>query len=191
MSGKKSISAGNSSLKRKASRLRYYYRNREKENARSKIYKERNKDELKEKRRMYNLEHQKENSAYRKRYAEAHKKEIAIQKAKWHKKQMAENINYKLSAYLRNRATKATKRKTKVGSFVRDLGCSMGQFRLFVENQFEEGMTWDNYGKWHLDHVMPLSSFDLTKRAEFLTACNWLNYQPLWATNNLKKGSRA
>jgi len=49
-------------------------------------------------------------------------------------------------------------------------------------------MSWDNYGEWHLDHVQPLSSFDLTDRVDFLEACNWLNIQPLWAEDNLKKG---
>ena len=78
--------------------------------------------------------------------------------------------------------------KQKAGSAVRDLGCSIPAFRLYIENQFEPGMSWDNYGKWHLDHVMPLSGFDLTDRTQFLEACNWLNYQPLWAADNIRKG---
>src|SRR3990167_7847818 len=62
--------------------------------------------------------------------------------------------------------------------------------RLYIENQFEPGMSWNNYGRWHLDHVQPLASFDLTDRSQFLTACNWLNYQPMWSEDNFKKGGR-
>jgi hypothetical protein len=92
-----------------------------------------------------------------------------------------------LSERLRDRLRKAIKGNYKSGSAVSDLGCSIGEFKLYIENQFEEGMTWNNYGKWHLDHVIPLSSFDLTNRMEFLEACNWLNIRPLWAIDNLRR----
>lgn len=73
----------------------------------------------------------------------------------------------------------------------RDLGCSLGEFKLYIENQFEPGMTWDNYGtKWHLDHFIPLSYFDLNDRTQFLEAFHYTNVQPLWAKDNLKKSNK-
>ncbi len=101
------------------------------------------------------------------------------------------NIHRKLSNRLRQRMYMAVRNNQKSGSAVRDLGCSISVFKLYIENQFKDNMTWDNWGKdgWHLDHVLPLASFDLTNRMEFLEAANWLNYQPLWATENLSKGS--
>ena len=59
---------------------------------------------------------------------------------------------------------------------------------MYLTEQFEEGMTWENYGTlWHIDHVEPLRCFDLTDREQFLEAANWMNLRPLWAEDNLKK----
>lgn len=98
-----------------------------------------------------------------------------------------EDINWRLKENMRSRIYSATKRDYKSGSAVDDLGCSIEEFKLYIENQFEEGMSWDNYGEWHLDHVMPLDRFDLSNEMEFKEASNYLNYQPLWAEDNLSK----
>lgn len=100
------------------------------------------------------------------------------------------DVNFKISAALRSRLYQAVKRGSKVGSAVTDLGCSIEEFKCFIENQFTEGMSWDNYGKWHLDHVRPLAAFNLEDRTQFLEVANWTNYQPLWAEDNIRKGSK-
>jgi hypothetical protein len=99
------------------------------------------------------------------------------------------NIDHRLAVTLRNRLYQAVKSDQKTGSAIRDLGCSIPAFRLYIENQFEDDMTWDNYGEWHLDHVIPLASFDLTNRGEFQTAVHYLNIQPMWALDNAIKGA--
>jgi hypothetical protein len=48
----------------------------------------------------------------------------------------------------------------------------------------------DNYGKWHIDHIKPLASFNLELKEEFMQACHYSNLQPLWAIGNIKKGAR-
>ena len=85
----------------------------------------------------------------------------------------------------------AIKSNQKAGSAVRDLGCSIKEFKACIESKFQHGMTWDNHGfhGWHLDHIIPLSKFDLTDREEFLKACHYTNIQPLWAYDNLSKGA--
>jgi len=104
----------------------------------------------------------------------------------------ATDTNYRLSYILRNRLRIAVKSNQKVGSAVKDLGCTIEEFKQYIEKQFEEDMSWENYGlyTWHLDHIKPLVSFDLTDRQQFLQACHYTNYQPLWAHDNLSKGAK-
>ena len=95
----------------------------------------------------------------------------------------------KLKVVLRKRLWSAFKNNQKTGSAINDLGCSIDELKIHLENQFKEGMNWDNHGKfgWHIDHIKPLSSFDLTKREELLVACHYSNLQPLWWYENLQK----
>ena len=58
------------------------------------------------------------------------------------------------------------------------------------ETMFAHGMTWENYGDWHIDHIVPLAAFDLTERQQLLQACHYTNLQPLWREANLHKGSK-
>ncbi len=81
-------------------------------------------------------------------------------------------------------------RKSKENSAVRDLGCTIPEFRAHMEEQFSPGMSWDNHGQWHIDHIRPLSSFDLRDPDQIRSACHYSNLQPLWATDNLKKGAK-
>lgn len=96
----------------------------------------------------------------------------------------------KLANGLRNRLRKALKSSQKTGSAVRDLGCSIPELKAYLEVRFQPGMNWGNYGKWHIDHIKPLSSFDLTNREELLKACHYTNLQPLWAKDNLEKSAK-
>jgi len=106
------------------------------------------------------------------------------------KRERATNLNAHLSQNLRMRLNRAIKRNTKAGSAVRDLGCSIEQLKTHLETQFVPGMTWDNWGEWHIDHIKPLSAFDLTDRAQFLVACHYSNLQPLWEAENLRKSNK-
>lgn len=98
----------------------------------------------------------------------------------------------RLSHGLRNRMNQAIKNGQKAGSAVRDLGCSIEHLRGYLAGQFETGMSWDNWSRdgWHIDHIKPLSSFDLTDPKQFRQAAHYTNLQPLWATENLRKGAR-
>lgn len=78
----------------------------------------------------------------------------------------------------------------KAGSAVKDLGCTLEFLEKHIEGQFQEGMTWDNYGEWEVDHIFPLAKLDLTNSEDFAKACHYSNLQPLWWQDNLKKSDK-
>lgn len=99
---------------------------------------------------------------------------------------------FKIKKRLRGRVRDALKNNQKSGSAIQDLGCSVEDFKVYLESKFESGMSWENYAPkgWHIDHIKPLSSFDLTDRKQFLEACHYTNLQPLWWYDNLSKGNK-
>lgn len=100
------------------------------------------------------------------------------------------DIQFKLKLRLRGRLYKVLNGRYKSGSAVSDLGCTLNELKIYLENKFVDGMNWNNHGEWHIDHIKPLCSFDLTDRNQLLEACNYKNLQPLWAKDNLYKGAK-
>lgn len=109
---------------------------------------------------------------------------------KYYKKKRKENIQFKLSQNLRGRLRKALHGNYKTGSAVSDLGCSIDKFKLWLEMHWQDGMSWENYGDWNIDHIKPLDSFNLSDRNELLKAVHFTNLQPLWAKDNFRKSNK-
>ena len=70
------------------------------------------------------------------------------------------------------------------------LGCRLSELVSYLESKFLPGMSWENRNLWHLDHIRPLKTFDLSDPTQLAVACHFTNLQPLWAADNLKKGHR-
>lgn len=68
------------------------------------------------------------------------------------------------------------------------LGCSVEFLKQHLEKQFKNGMSWENHGKWHIDHIIPLASAKTQEKIEYL--CHYTNLQPLWAKDNQSKGAK-
>lgn len=68
------------------------------------------------------------------------------------------------------------------------VGISYNEFKIYMESKFVNGMSWDNRGEWHIDHIIPLSS--AKSEDELIALSHYTNLQPLWAMDNLKKGAR-
>lgn len=99
---------------------------------------------------------------------------------------------FRMTYNLRRRLLYAIKGKTKRGSAIADLGCTAEFLIKYLEDKFSDGMSWGNYNYrgWHIDHIIPISHFDLSDRDQFLRANHYTNLQPMWMEENLKKGGR-
>jgi len=97
---------------------------------------------------------------------------------------------YKLKYTVRCRICTFIKRAKlkKTSKTVDMLGCTWEQCREHLEKQFEDGMTWDNHGDWHIDHIIPLAS--ATTKEQIIKLCHYSNLQPLWAIDNMIKGDK-
>jgi len=163
----------------------------------NRAYRAANRERVLAQKRKWGEANRDKNRDYRRAYRAANKEQIAITRRAWlaansdyFRKRRATDVPYKIQRNLRARLHAAIKRNSKSGSAVRDLGCSIEELKKHLEVQFEEGMTWDNWTTdgWHIDHIRPLASFDLTDREQLLEAVHYTNLQPLWAEENLRKG---
>lgn len=102
------------------------------------------------------------------------------------------DFNYKFKLNLKNKIKIALINKGKSAPSEVLLGTTINGVRDHLESQFKPMMNWSTYGiyGWHIDHIRPLSSFDLKNPLEQLKAFHYTNLQPLWASDNLKKGSK-
>lgn len=190
-----------SSCKECSNKKNKKYRNNERGKKQRKRYVDSHKNELRqylrEYRKTYDQDKEKR-TEYMKKYKEKNKKTLRKKRREDEKNRCANNIQYKLAKKLRNRLWDAVKHNYKNGSAVKDLGCTLVEFVAHLESKFYphpetgEEMTWDNYGfyGWHLDHIIPLSAFDLTRRDHIIFACHYTNLQPMWAEENLSKGAK-
>jgi tetratricopeptide (TPR) repeat protein len=87
---------------------------------------------------------------------------------------------------------KAIKLNCKKTSSTELLGCNLSEYRLYLESKFTEGMNWDNYGRkgWHIDHIIPCASFNLSDYNQQKQCFHYTNTQPLWWWDNLKKSAK-
>lgn len=105
----------------------------------------------------------------------------------------ATNPQYKVAQNLRRRIRLAILKDGAIKSdaTIALLGCSVESFIQHLESQFKPGMAWENYGPiWHIDHIKPCAKFDLTHPEQQRICFHWSNQQPLWASENMSKGSR-
>jgi len=128
--------------------------------------------------------------AYNKEYWKTYGKKNKDKRTKAERDRKHNNIQYRIASNLRSRLYCAIRFGEKKGSAVMDLGCSIKELMKHLETKFDNKMTWDNYGRWHIDHIIPLCSFDLTDETQLKVACHYLNLQPLWAQDNLSKGTK-
>ena len=170
----------------------YYKVNKDKIKLQRKAYREDIKDELNLRSKAYYKVNKDKIKLERKDYFKVNKDKILLKQKAYTNNKRKIDIQYKLSCNLRSRLNSAINNNYKSGSAVKDLGCSIEELKSYLESKFQSGMSWDNWTTdgWHIDHIKPLTSFDLTDRNQLLEACHYTNLQPMWATDNLTKSDK-
>ena len=183
---------------------KYYQKNKNKLELKQKQYSLEHKEEIKERRRKYyqknkekikakskknyfeNLESRKKK---KKKYYQEHKKEINENIASRRKQdkcfRILSNIRKRIYTAIKNQKATRSRRTLEL------LGCSIEECRQHLESQFRDNMSWNNYGiVWHIDHIIPCSSFDFTNEEEQKICFNYKNLQPLLVEENLTKSDK-
>lgn len=168
---------------KKEYRANYYQRNREFCLGQAKDYYEKNKDVI---------------TAYKKDYSEKNKESIAKYKCGWIRDHRRNDPTFRLLANMRTRMWNSLKGNIKNSQTLDYVGKNSEELMAYLEVKFTKGMTRENYGKWELDHIRPLSSFPFNEHEagsqEFEKllheAWSFKNLQPLWAKDNLIKGDK-
>ena len=136
--------------------------------------------------KLYRNTHQEQISNFNKTYYQIHKEKIYL------KRKLRRGLDYKfkLRCYLASRLWWALKGNIKTTTTLNLLGCSIEYLKQHLEKQFKPRMNWSNYGKWHVDHIRPCASFDLSNPEEQRKCFHYTNLQPLWAIDNLRKNKK-
>jgi len=155
------------------------------------------KDTWDERTKIYNKNDS--NKKYRREWAknkydtnEEHRQQCIKNAVNYERKMLDTNIEYKIKHVLRTRLWHALKNQKADKKYrTKQLtGCELPFLKGYLEAKFVEGMTWENHGEWHLDHIKPCCSFDLKEEEEQKKCFHYTNLQPLWAADNLSKGGK-
>jgi hypothetical protein len=158
-----------------------------------KEYKQNNKKLISDYNKVYKSEHKDEIKVYNHDYNLENREAIQKRQTEQHRRRRETDVNFKLAHSCRNRIRNLlikdniTKGSLKTFNL---LGCDVNFLKEWLQYNFKEGMTLDNYGQyWHIDHVIPCSLFNLQDKNELKICCHWTNLQPMEAKANLSKNN--
>ncbi len=102
------------------------------------------------------------------------------------------DIKFKIKGVLSSGLRSALKKNKKSGRTIELLGCTIEEFKKYIESKFTEGMSWENYGLrgWHIDHIIACDTFDLSQEEAQRFCFHYTNLQPLWGGDNLRKNAK-
>ena len=157
----------------------YHQENKEHLNERAKQWREKNKERISEREKQY----RKENKERLKQWRDENREYLNERK----KQRKITDPLYKLKCNLRSRTAKAFRYQSyrKTSKTAEMLGVPYEIAFAHIERQFTKGMTWENQGEWHIDHIIPLASAET--ESELIKLCHYTNLQPLWAKDNKSK----
>lgn len=162
--------------------------------AAAKRYYEKNKEDLAEYHKDWSSDNRDSLRKYHGTWREDNKEHVNKYKRDYERKRRAEDPKYRLGVRTRTAVWQMLKERNinKSNKTFALLGYTIEELMIHLEKQFTQGMTWDNYGEWHVDHIKPMSSFNFetTEDREFKLCWCLDNLQPLWGPDNLSKGTK-
>lgn len=141
----------------------------------------------------YRLKNKERKAIYDSQYNQINKRRKSDYAKVYTKNRLKKDNLYKLTHYTRHLINASFKRACRgaIGKKNRTeiiLGCSFEELKIHLQNKFTQGMCFDNYGQWHIDHIIPVS-YAKTEE-EIIKLNHYTNLQPLWAVDNLKKSNK-
>jgi len=126
----------------------------------------------------------------REKYYQKNKNTIMAKAIVYQKNRRLRDYAFAIESRLRRRFNHAIQKTGKAGRIMELVGCTRDQLVAHMEAQFLPGMSWENRSEWHVDHIRPCASFDLTDPEQQRQCFHYTNLQPLWAIDNIRKGSK-
>ena len=168
-----------------AQRKKYREQNKEKIAAIQKKYYRDNKENILASVKKHYGDNKEEIAAYHKKYREENKGKINAQQ----RERYSNDPDYKMKMILSRSTRRALNGEMKASPTRELLGCTFKQARAHIKKQFKPGMNWDNWKHdgWHVDHIIPLASFDMSDPDQQRRANHYTNLQPMWAAENMSK----
>ncbi len=178
----------------KAYQARYREEHRDKHRAYFKAHYQANKQDALEKGKIYYEQNRQRIILRNNEWLRNHPEQAKAYKAKWKKGPTEAALRRRIADSLRSRVRKLLRGGYKSAPTLKLLGCSVENFKIYLESKFESGMSWENYGvgfgKWNIDHIMPCAIFDLTREAHQQRCFHFSNMQPMWFEENMAKGAK-
>jgi hypothetical protein len=167
---------------------KYYQENKDRILAQKQSYYQANKESIKNKAKIYYDNNIEAKLEYQKDYASNHKDEKRVYQKKYVARKRNSDPLFKLISNRRSRRY-AILKNNKTSQSKELLGCTIQKWKGYLEQRFDENMTWDNYGTyWELDEIIPCSAWDLNDCIEERACWHYLNSQPLKVNLNISKG---
>ena len=163
-------------------------KNNERVKENCKKWREENREYVNAKMREWKKENPDKVYKVNKKYTDSNREKIKEDLKKRKQSDLLFRFSTNVRANIKNSFKRGTNQFRKDARTETILGCTIEEFRVHIENQFKEGMTFENYGEWHLDHIKPISL--ATTKEEVKDLCHYKNYQPLWAKENLLKSNK-
>lgn len=185
---------------KKARSTKWAEENPEKIKARSHKWKKENPEKVRENNRKWREENSEKYKAYLRKWREENRERDNALKRKWAienkekinkslRDKYQNNPQHRLKSLLRGRIRDVVNKEHISRETFELLGLNAKEFKEYFEDQFEEGMTWDNQGDWHIEHIIPCSAFDQENPQHRAVCWHYLNLRPMWGDENISKGS--